>query len=428
MTEQLSAMPRYEVYKDSGVDWLGEIPEHWEVRKLKFLASIKTGERNTEDKKENGLYPFFVRSQTPEKINSYSYDGEAILTAGDGAGVGKVYHYINGKFDYHQRVYKFSNFKEVIGQYLYRYLTINFSNVAMLGTAKSTVDSLRLPLIQDFIVCFPKEKGEQTAIAAFLDRKTAQIDQAVEIKKQKVVLLKERKQILIQNAVTRGLNPDAPMRDSGVAWIGKIPAHWNIVANRSIFKERVEPGQDELPLLSVSIHSGVSTGELHEDDNIRGRVKIEDKTKYNLVKPDDIVFNMMRAWQGAIGAVKVKGMVSPAYIIARPKGSIKSQYFEYQYRCPIFIQQMDRFSKGITDFRKRLYWHEFKQLVTLLPPTAEQNTIVAHIKTQSAKIDKAIDLQEQQINKLKEYKATLINSAVTGKIKVPMPGEAKAMA
>jgi type I restriction enzyme S subunit len=112
-------------------------------------------------------------------------------------------------------------------------------------------------------------------------------------------------------------------------------------------------------------------------------------------------------------------MVSPAYIIAIPNEKIESSYFEYQYRCPEFIQQMDRYSKGITDFRKRLYWGEFKQLVTVVPPIEEQTAIVAHIETESAKIDQAINLQQQQIDKLKEYKATLINSAVTGKIKVP---------
>src|SRR5690606_16911409 len=108
--------------KDSGIDWIGEIPKHWEVRRFKFLCSITTGAKNTEDKVEDGLYPFYVRSQTAEKINSYSYDGEAILTAGDGAGVGKVYHYVNGKFDFHQRVYKFSDFNNVIGKYLFHFL------------------------------------------------------------------------------------------------------------------------------------------------------------------------------------------------------------------------------------------------------------------------------------------------------------------
>jgi len=191
------------------------------------------------------------------------------------------------------------------------------------------------------------------------------------------------------------------------------------MANRALFRERVEPGQEELPLLSVSIHSGVSEEEISEEENIRGRVKIEDKTKYNRVRPGDIAFNMMRAWQGAIGAVRVEGMVSPAYTIAVPRPDLNAQYFEYQYRTPSFIQQMDRYSKGITDFRKRLYWDSFKQLTTLVPPIEEQQAIVDFIEQSMLKQDAAVTLLEQQISKLKEYKATLINNAVTGKIKVP---------
>lgn len=409
---------KYDAYKDSGVQWLGNIPNDWGIKRLKFLSSIKTGDKNTEDKNDEGIYPFFVRSQIPEKINTYSFDGEAILTAGDGAGVGKVYHYINGKFDYHQRVYKFSNFKSVIGKFIYYYLLSNFYNVAILGTAKSTVDSLRLPLIQDFNITYPTDVLSQKKITDFLDTKIIQIDQAIAIKEQQIALLNERKQIVIQQAVTKGLDPNVKMKDSGVEWIGQIPEHWEVFANRAIFSERNESGRDGLPLLSVSIHTGVSDEEMDEDTNVQGRVKIEDKSKYILVKKGDIAFNMMRAWQGAIGAVSVDGMVSPAYIVAKPTERIDANFFEYQYRCPEFIQQMGRYSKGITDFRKRLYWDGFKQLSTIVPPISEQLKIIEFIKALNIQIETVVSVKTQQIQKLKEYKTTLINDAVTGKIKV----------
>jgi type I restriction enzyme S subunit len=260
---------------------------------------------------------------------------------------------------------------------------------------------------------------EQGLIALFLDNRSAEIDQAIQIKKRQIALLKERKQILIQRTVTRGLNPDAPMHDSGIQCIGETPKHWQVMANRALFRERVEPGKVDLPLLSVSIHSGVSEGEMSDEDNIRGRIKIEDKSKYIRVRPGDIAYNMMRAWQGAIGTVRVEGMVSPAYTIAIPCSRLDARYFEYQYRTPGFIQQMDRYSKGITDFRKRLYWDGFKQLITLVPPIEEQRAIVAFIEEAVLRQDAVVKLLEQQITKLKEYKSTLINSAVTGKIKVP---------
>lgn len=412
----IAEMPKYEAYKESGVEWLGEIPMDWFQSRLKFLVSIKTGEKDTAHRVDDGEYPFFIRSPKVQRINTYSFEGEAVLTAGDGD-IGKIFHYINGRFDYHQRVYKFSNFKKVEGKYLYYYLQYNLAEEVIKLSAKTTVDSLRLPYLQNFVVVIPSRQ-EQKLIANYLNQKTAQIDEAIATKQQQISLLKERKQIIVQQAVTQGLDPNVPMKDSGVDWIGMIPEHWEVHANRTLFTERVESGREGLPLLSVSIHSGVSSEEVSEEDNVRGRVKIEDKTKYVLVKKGDVAFNMMRAWQGGIGAVTTDGMVSPAYIVAKPIGAIVADFFEYQYRCPKFIQQMDRYSKGITDFRKRLYWDGFKQLKTVVPPKKEQDKIIQFIQDLATKTEAADKLLNAQIEKLKEYKTTLINSAVTGKIKI----------
>lgn len=187
--------------KDSGIEWIGEVPEHWEVKKLKYLSSIKTGEKNTEDKEPDAKYPFFVRSQTVERISSYSYDGEAILTAGDGVGVAKVFHYINGKFDYHQRVYKVSDFREVLGKYFFYYMKVNLHKEVMKLNAKSTVDSLRLPMFRNFPVSFGTEK-EQQQIIKYIETETSRIDDEIEATQQEVDLLKEYRQSLIAEAVT----------------------------------------------------------------------------------------------------------------------------------------------------------------------------------------------------------------------------------
>lgn len=155
---------------------------------------------------------------------------------------------------------------------------------------------------------------EQTAIANFLDRKTTQVDTAIRIKERQIELLKERRQILIHKAVTRGLHWDSSdermtgldnpkiqssqksqFRHSGVDWIGEIPAHWKVASNRSLFVERNEPGNQSLPILSVSIHTAVSSEELSDDENLRGKIRIEDKSSYKLVNVSDITFNMMRA-------------------------------------------------------------------------------------------------------------------------------------
>ena len=166
-------------YKQTEV---GVIPENWDVDTIVNLAAITTGDKNTQDRIEDGAYPFFVRSSTVERINSYTFDGEAVLTAGDGVGTGKIFHYINGKFDFHQRVYKISNFSDrLIGQYFYLYFSNNFYSRIMQMTAKSSVDSVRRDMIADMKIPVPLP-DEQRAIAAALsdvDALLAKLDQLI---------------------------------------------------------------------------------------------------------------------------------------------------------------------------------------------------------------------------------------------------------
>jgi len=420
----VTALPKYESYKDSEVQWIGEVPEHWEVQKLKHLFYEKKHTQNMELScgsisfgkvvyKNDEKVPLATKASYQEVLKeeflinplnlNYDLISLRIALSKINVVVSAGYIVLKDKVSLNREYFKYL---------LHRY------DVAFMKLLGSGVrQTINFNHISNSLLAFPPFP-EQTAIANFLDEKTKKIDEAIAIKEKQIELLKERKQIIIQKAITQGLNPNVPMKDSGIDWIGEIPEHWECLANRVLLKERKEPGRDDLPLLSVSIHSGVSSEEVSEEDNIRGRIKIEDKSKYQLVKPNDIAFNMMRAWQGGIGAVKVTGMVSPAYIIAKPLKDMNSSFFELQYRCPEFIQQMDRYSKGITDFRKRLYWDGFKQLITILPPKEEQDSIVSYVDKENAITEKLISSQVQQIEKLKEYKSTLINSAVTGKIKV----------
>ena len=160
-----------------------------------------------------------------ERINSYSFDGEAVLMAGDGVGAGKVLHYATGKFDFHQRVYNFHNFRDIKGKLLYQYLKSLFKYKIEEGGAKNTVDSVRQPWLKDFPVCIPP-LAEQEAIVAWLDEKCEEIDAAIAKVDREIELIDELKQSEISRAVTRGLTPDAPLRPSGIDWIGDIPEHW----------------------------------------------------------------------------------------------------------------------------------------------------------------------------------------------------------
>ena len=187
--------------KPSGIEWLGDVPEHWDVLKLKFLCNVQTGDKDTENAVEGGIYPFFVRSQTIERINSMAFDCEAILTAGDGAGVGKVFHYHNGPFDFHQRVYMMNNFRGISGPYLFHYFRENFYKVALEGGAKSTVDSLRRPMFMNFTVCVPP-KPEQAVIVEAIEMAAEKFDALTAEAQRAIDLLQERRTALISAAVT----------------------------------------------------------------------------------------------------------------------------------------------------------------------------------------------------------------------------------
>jgi type I restriction enzyme S subunit len=188
--------------KPSGIEWLPEVPETWEVWKMKFLSRIETGNKNTEDAEEDGEYPFYVRSDKVEKISSYSFEGEAILTAGDGVGVAKVYHYANGKMAIHQRVYKISNFnKRISGEFLYYYIKDNFEKEVIKLSAKTTVDSLRMPMLANFLVAHPSQQ-EQQKILDYIKAEILKIETLISKYQKQIDLMQEYRTTLISQAVT----------------------------------------------------------------------------------------------------------------------------------------------------------------------------------------------------------------------------------
>lgn len=188
--------------KDSGIEWIGEIPEHWSIICLKRLCRISTGNQDTQDSIPDGKYPFFVRSPKVERSNNYTFEGPSILMAGDGVGAGKVFHLADNKFACHQRVYCINQFSVIVNRiYLFYYMSSLFYNIIDSANSKSTVDSVRLPMLAEFPVCIPL-KYEQQAIADYLDQKCSEIDELISIKQQKIEKLKEYKKSLIFECVT----------------------------------------------------------------------------------------------------------------------------------------------------------------------------------------------------------------------------------
>ncbi len=283
----------------------------------------------------------------------------------------------------------------------------------------ATVESIEHQYLIDTRVPLPP-LPEQRAIADFLDRETAKIDALVEEQRRLIALLAEKRQATISHAVTRGLNPNACLKPSGVDWLGDIPEGWEVVRLSALFDDVTEPGSADLPILSVSIHSGVSDDEISDEDMDRKVTRSEDRSKYVVVRPGDLTYNMMRAWQGGFGAVRVLGMVSPAYVVARPRnpGRNKTAFIELLLRTPNAVTEMKRHSRGVTDFRLRLYWDEFKTISVAIPSVAEQEAILSAISQELDKFDTLTETATSAITVLQERRSALISAAVTGKIDV----------
>lgn len=197
--------------------------------------------------------------------------------------------------------------------------------------------------------------------------------------------------------------------------LGLAPANWKRYTFGDIYTERKEPGDENLPLLMVSIHSGVSDGEVDAAELPKQVKRIEDKSQYKKAVSGDLVFNMMRAWQGAIGIVRTTGMVSPAYIVAKPNDKVYPLFMDYYSRTPQMINQIDRQSYGVTDFRKRLYWDSFAPIGCILPPIEEQQKIATILTTQ----DKVIELKEKRLAEKQRQKKYLMQQLLTGKKRLP---------
>ena len=418
-----SEVRTYSVYKESGVPWLGHVPEHWQLRRLKGLSQIRTGGRDTIHKKEDGKYPFFIRSQTVERIDTWSYDGEAVLTAGDGA-VGEIFHYIDEKFDYHQRVYMFHNFSDILGKFFFHYLRASLHHETSQGTAKSTVESLRLPMLQNFPVTVPPPH-EQTAIVRYLDDADQRIRAYVSAKEQLITLLEEAKQAIIHQSVTRGLDPNVKLKPSGVEWLGDVPEHWDRCRLRNVVS-RVTTGSrgwssygsDTGPLFIRVANLNRGSLELRFDDVLRLNLPETSETGRTRIKPGDLLVSVT-AYIGSIGVAPEgfeEAYVSQHVARCEPISGTCSQWLGYVLLSEIGQTHGQMSLYGGT--KDGLSLDDVKNYPMLLPPLAEQVATVKYIRKITGDISGAIDHARRQIELMEEYRTRLIADVVTGKLDV----------
>lgn len=403
--------------KDSGHETIGLVPSDWTEKRLKYLCKIQTGNEDTQNANPEGKYPFYVRSPIVEHCDRYTFDGEGILVAGDGAGAGRIFHHVYGKYAVHQRVYRLSHFAGN-ADFIYYYLSNLFPHEMDKGSAQSTVPSMRLPMLLNFPLFLPSKK-EQDKIVTFLDSKCSEIDAISADIQKEIEILEQYKRSVITEAVTKGLNPDVETKDSGIEWVGNIPAYWDVQKNKRLFVEVNNKclATDNYTLLSVSEYYGVAPrNEKIKDGDFETRA--ESLNGYKICRKGDIVMNIMLAWKKATARTAYDGIVSPAYCVYRGKG-IETSYYHYVFRTNGCADYFGLHSTGIIDSRLRLYTDAFFNLNSPVPPIDEQKNIATYLDSKCEEIESIIAIKKKQMETLSSYKKSLIYEYVTGKKEVP---------
>ena len=432
-------MKTYTRYKDSGISWIGEIPDHWDIIPFREGFELGKGLPITKDdliEKCDNAVPVISYGQIHSKINDGTYLKEELLryvdskflesnpqsllkkddiifadTSEDLDGCGNcVRNTVNGNVfaGYHTVIARLK--KKSMGPYL-SYL---FQSDKWRSQIRTTVNGVKVYSVTRGHLrrckLFIPPIEEQKSIAAYLDKKTEQINGLVGAKQKQIELLKEYKQSLIANAVTKGINSKVKMKDSGIRWIGKVPEHWEIDKLGHRFIQRKEKVSDkDFEPLSVS-KIGVTP-------QLESACKTDDGDNRKLVCKGDFVVNSRSDRKGSCGFSELDGSVSLINIVVTPRCD-NGWYYHHLFRSNNYIEEFYRMGRGIVADLWTTRWSEMRTIMIPVPPIDEQKQIVAYINERVSSIDTQISSIEKQIANLNEYKQSLISDVVTGKVKV----------
>ena len=418
---------RYDTYKDSGVQWLGEIPGHWKTVPFRRIATVKSNLVHPYDylefpqvspdciEKDSGRLISWkiVADSNVESDNHRFYKGQIIYS--------KIRPLLNkviiAPFDGLCSADMYPIETTTDTKYMQYYM---LSNLFLSEVRNVTRDRVKMPKInkeelgQVNIVIPPL--SEQHSIVSYLDDKCGKIDKMLEGKQKQIELLAEMKQRIIADAVTRGLNPDVKMKATNIPWLPEIPEHWEMESLRRFLKIFAEKGHGDKQLLSVTREQGVierNTDSKEENHNFIP----EDLSGYKYVQVGDFVINKMKSWQGSYGVSEYEGIVSPAYFTCKLQG-VDKDFFSTAIRSKIYVSFFARYSKGIRVDQWDLSPIALKSIPFALPPFDEQRAIVSYITGKTTKLDTLTSKLQQEIESIKEYKQRLISDVVTGQIKV----------
>ena len=437
----VAGLKPYPTMKDSCVEWLGEVPAHWDVKWLgQFGAFSKGGGGSKEDEVPTGVpcvrygdlyttHEFFIhrsrsfvsstraREYTPIQYGDvlFAASGETIEEIGKSA-----INLIQSDACCGGDIVLFRPKQEIQARYL-GYA----ADCAPAATQKATmgrgitVIHIYTGQLKRLSVTLPP-LSEQAAIVRYLNHAERRIRRYIRAKEKLIALLEEQKQVIIHQAVTGRIDvrtgqPYPSYKPSGVEWLGDIPAHWDMSRNGRLFVQRNEVGYSELPILEVSLRSGIR---IREFENTSRKQVMSDRSMYKRAVKEDIAYNMMRMWQGAVGIAPIDGLVSPAYVVAKPLARTEPRYFNFLFHVSAYMAEVDKFSRGIVKDRNRLYWEDFKQILSPYPPLSEQLLIADTIDNNTALAENGMSHVQREIELLREYRTRLIADVVTGKLDV----------
>jgi len=412
---------KYDAYKDSCEGWIGLIPNHWEVVKLKHLFTEKKHKKNMS--LSSGSISFGdVVYKDDEKITEATKASYQEVLKGE-----FLLNPLNLNYDLISLRIALSKINVVVSagyivllannlvyKEYFKYLLHRYDVAYMKLLGSGVRQTISFNHIANSLLPYPSML-EQKNIAEFLDQKTSEIDQAIAIKEQQIALLNERKQIVIQKAVTQGLNSNVAMKDSGVEWIGKIPEHWECKPSRYAFRavKRFKRDGSEIKFSVTQKWGVIPTDEMKENST-----QAESFGGFQICLADDLVLNKYKAHLGVFWRAPSRGLITGNYTVFEPLKGINSKYFELLYHTPVYIDIFRTIVYGIVEGMMPLYNNDFYDMLSVVPPLHEQLEIVKFVEEEQEKFASIEHVYLMQIEKLKEYKTTLINDAVTGKIKV----------
>lgn len=419
-------MTVYPTYRDSGIEWLGQIPTHWDLLRNKIFITEHDNVVGQDAYKytllsltKQGVIQRDIESgkgKFPKEFDNYKIveSGNIIFCLFDvdetprTVGLSSIDGMITG-------AYNVFSIKGINSQFYYYYFLAVDEAKALRPLYSGLRKVVKTERFAGLRIPVPPEE-EQRQIVAYLDYKSNKINGRICQRERELQTLSELKQAEIAAVVTRGLDPNVPMKESGIEWIGQIPAHWEVTQLRKYLRLFSDKGHPDMDLLSVTREQGVIVRDITSKEENHNFIP-DDLSSYKLIQKGQFAINKMKAWQGSYGVSKYKGIVSPAYYTCE-LNNIDTEYFDVAIRSQAYIGFFTKYSKGIRSGQWDLSPDALKSIPFVEPPIVEQRAIVSYITDISEKIDSYITKLKEEINYLQEYKQRLISDVVTGKVDV----------